>query len=54
MFNSLSFKALNYKKMILNIGAFGHGNNAKSSTFEMLIHSLGSYVLTEDERLIVK
>ena len=49
---SLVFNAINYKKMVLNIGH--SGNNAKSSFFEMCIYLLGSYGLIGDKGLIVK
>ena len=49
---SLVFNAINYKKMVLNIGH--SGNNAKSSFFEMCIYLLGSYGLIGDKCLIVK
>lgn len=49
---ALVFKAINYKKMILNIGH--SGDNAKSSFFEMGVYSFGSYGLKGDKALIVK
>ena len=49
---SLIFQAINFKKMVINIGK--SGNNAKSSVFECLIYSAGSYGLTGDKKLIVK
>ena len=52
MFLALVLKAINYKKMILNIGH--SGDNAKSSFFEMVVYLLGSYGLTGDKCLIVK
>ena len=51
-FVSLSFKAINYKKMIINIGHAG--DNAKSSFFEMIIYALADYGVTGDKCLIVK
>ena len=51
-FVALSLKAINYKKMILNIGH--SGDNAKSSFFEMVVYALGDYGVTGDKSLIVK
>lgn len=51
-FMSLVFTATNYKKMIINAGP--SGNNAKSSLFEFLINTLGSYGMIGDKRLILK
>ena len=52
MFLALSLKAIDYEKMILNIGH--SGDNAKSSYFEMAVYLLGSYGLTGDKCLIIK
>ena len=49
---SLILEAINYKKMILNIGY--SGDNAKSSFFEMGVHLCGSYALIGDKCLLVK
>ena len=52
LYMSLAFKALNFKKMVINIGT--SGNNAKSSTFECLIYILGQYGLAGDKRMLLK
>ena len=51
-FMSLVLSAVNYKKMVINLGE--SGNNSKSSCFEMLVYVLGSYGLAGDKRLIVR
>ena len=51
-FLALSLKAINYKKMILNIGHAG--DNAKSSFFEFVVHCFSDYGVTGDKALIVK
>ena len=48
----LVLKAINYKKMIINVGHTG--DNAKSSFFEMLVDLAGGYGVTGDKNLIVK